>query len=70
VHFLINPLKSKRVKNSVRSSKGTPNFTITKIKLLMLFKVNNSVYAEKQANPQNTELLTVKAGATIVTTEI
>jgi hypothetical protein len=40
----INPLKPKLVymlfKNSVRTSKRTPHFTITKINWLMLFKFN------------------------------
>jgi hypothetical protein len=41
-------------KNSVRTSKRTPNFTITKINLLMLFKEIIAVYSEKHAKPINT----------------
>jgi hypothetical protein len=50
-------------KNSVRTSKRTPNFTITKIKLLMLFKEIITVYSENHAKPinKNAALLTVKA---------
>jgi hypothetical protein len=46
----INPLKPKHVyilfrsNNPVRTSKGTPNFTITKINWLTLFKEMIAVY--------------------------
>jgi hypothetical protein len=37
--------------NSVRTSKRTPYFTITKINWLMLFKEIMAVYSESQAKP-------------------
>jgi hypothetical protein len=51
------------VKNSVRTSKRTPHFTITKINCLTLFKEIIAVYTEDHAKPkiQNAALLTVKA---------
>jgi hypothetical protein len=50
-------------KNSVRTSKRTPNFTITKINWLMLCKEIIAVYSEKHAKPINKKaaLMTVKA---------
>jgi hypothetical protein len=42
-------------KNSVRTSKRTPHFTITKIKWLMLFKEIIAVYSENLAKPINTK---------------
>jgi hypothetical protein len=42
-------------KNSVRTSKRTPNFTITKINWLMLFKEIIAVYSENHAKPINTK---------------
>jgi hypothetical protein len=46
-YFVLNPLKRKLVqiifKDSVRTSKRTPYFTITKIDWLTLFKFNKSV---------------------------
>jgi hypothetical protein len=50
-------------KNSVRTSKRTPHFTITKIKWLTLFKEIIAVYSEnhKKQYIQNEALLTVKA---------
>jgi hypothetical protein len=50
-------------KNSVRASKRTPHFTITKINWLMLFKGIIDVYSENHAKPitHNAVLLTVKA---------
>jgi hypothetical protein len=52
-------------KNSVRTSKRTPIFTITKIKWLMLFKEIIAVLRENHAKPINknaaVDLLTVKA---------
>jgi hypothetical protein len=42
-------------KNSVRTSKRTPNFTITKIKWLMLVKEIIAVYSENHAKPINTK---------------
>jgi hypothetical protein len=51
-------------KNSVRTTKKTQHFTITKINWLMLFKEIIAVYAENHMKPilQNKELLTVEAG--------
>jgi hypothetical protein len=49
-------------KNSVRTSKRTPYFTITKINWVMLFKEIIAVYSENHAKPiQNAALLTVRA---------
>jgi hypothetical protein len=42
-------------KNSVRTSKRTPHFTITKINWLTLFKEIIAVYSEKHAKPINTK---------------
>jgi len=42
-------------KNSVRTSKRTPNFTITKINFLTLFKEIIAVYIENHAKPINTK---------------
>jgi hypothetical protein len=42
-------------KNSVRTSKRTPNFTITSINLLTLFKEIIAVYSESHAKPINTK---------------
>jgi hypothetical protein len=54
-------------KNSVRTSKRTPLFTITKINWLTLFKeiiaVHNEDYT-KHINTQNVALLIVKADGT------
>jgi hypothetical protein len=49
--------------NSVRTSKRTPHFTVTKINWLTLFKEIIAVYSENHAKPiiQNAALLTVKA---------
>jgi hypothetical protein len=56
---VINPLKMKLVyilfKNSVRTSKRTPHFTITRINLLMLFKEIIAVYSENHAKPIHTK---------------
>jgi hypothetical protein len=41
-------------KNSVRTSKRTPHFTITKINWLTLFKEMISVYPENHTKPTNT----------------
>jgi hypothetical protein len=53
----INPLKAKLIyilfKNSVHTSKRTPNFTFTKINWLMLFKEIITVYSENHAKPIN-----------------
>jgi hypothetical protein len=43
------------VKNSVRTSKRTLHFTITKINLLTLFKEIISVYSENHTKPTNTK---------------
>jgi len=43
-------------KNSVRTSKRTLHFTITKINWLMLFKEIIAVYSEKHTKPINTKL--------------
>jgi hypothetical protein len=48
-------------KNSVRTSKRTPHFTITSINFLTLFKEIIAVYSENHAKPINSALLTVKA---------
>jgi hypothetical protein len=54
-----NPLKTKLVyilfKNLVRTSKRTPNFTITTISCLMLFKEMIAVYSKNHAKPINTK---------------
>jgi hypothetical protein len=66
----INPLKPKLVqiifKNSVRTAKKTPHFTITKINWLMLFKEIIAVYTENTLNLQiqNVVLLIVKVSGT------
>jgi len=39
-------------KNSVRTSKRTPHFTITKINWLTLFKEIIAVYTENRTEPQ------------------
>jgi hypothetical protein len=44
-----------KFKNSVRTSKRTPHFTITKISWLMLFKEIIAVYSENHAKPINTK---------------
>jgi hypothetical protein len=57
-------------KNSVRTAKKTPHFTITKINWLTLFKEIIAVYGEnhtKRINTlcgQNVELLNLKTGGT------
>jgi hypothetical protein len=43
-------------KNSVRTSKRTPHFTITKINWLTLFKEIIAVYIQNHAEPINTKL--------------
>jgi hypothetical protein len=54
-----NPVKSNLVtitfKKPVRTSKGTQDFTITKINLLMLFKEIIPVYSEKHKKFINTK---------------
>jgi hypothetical protein len=56
---VINPLKPKLVyilfKISVRTSKRTPHFAITKINLLMLFKEIIAAYSENHAKDINTK---------------
>jgi len=42
-------------KNSVRTSKRTPHFTITKINWLTLFKEIIAVYSENHTKPTNTK---------------
>jgi len=42
-------------KNSVRTSKRTPNFTITSFNFLTLFKEIIAVYSENHAKPINTK---------------
>jgi len=42
-------------KNSVRTSKRTPHFTITRINWLTLFKVMNAVKTENHTKPINTK---------------
>jgi hypothetical protein len=57
-------------KNSVRTAKKTPHFTITKISWLTLFKEVIDVYSENHTKPANTlcgenaELLIVKVRGT------
>jgi hypothetical protein len=53
-------------KNSVRTSKRTPHFTITKINWLTLFKEIIAVYTENHTEPKisNAELPIVKAAGT------
>jgi hypothetical protein len=49
-------------KNSVRTSKRTPTFTITKINWLTPFNEITAVYSENHAEPINTKIsITVKA---------
>jgi hypothetical protein len=43
-------------KNSARTSKGTPHFTITAINLLTLFKKIIPVYAENHTKTQKASL--------------
>jgi hypothetical protein len=43
------------VKDLVRTSKGTPHFTITRINLLTPFKEIIRVYAECHTKPTNTK---------------
>jgi hypothetical protein len=42
-------------KNSVRTSKRTPHFTVTKINWLTLFKEIIAVYSESDTKPINTK---------------
>jgi hypothetical protein len=42
-------------KNPVRTSKRTPNFTITEINWLTLFKEIIAVYSENDTKPINTK---------------
>jgi hypothetical protein len=42
-------------KNSVRTSKRTPHFTITVMNWLMLFKELIAVYSENRTKPINTK---------------
>jgi hypothetical protein len=53
-------------KNSVRTSKRTQHFTITKINWLMLFKKIIALYSEKHNKPINTKygVLIIEAGGT------
>jgi hypothetical protein len=57
-------------KNSVRTAKKTPHFTVTKINWLTRFKEINSVYSEnrrksiKAPSGLNAEVVTVEAGGT------
>jgi hypothetical protein len=53
-------------KNSVRTSKRTPHFTITKINWLTLFKEIIAVYSENYTKPinKNAELLILKSAGT------
>jgi hypothetical protein len=51
-------------KNSVRTSKRTPYFTVTKINWLMLFKEIIAVYSENKKQIQNAAVLIVKVGGT------
>jgi hypothetical protein len=53
-------------KNSVRTSKRTPHFTIIKINWLTLFKEIIAVYSENHAGPINTKctVLIIETGGT------
>jgi hypothetical protein len=55
----VNPLKTKLIyilfRNPVRTSKRTPNFTITKINWLMLIKEIITAYSENHAKPIKTK---------------
>jgi hypothetical protein len=54
-------------KNSVRTSKRTPHFTITNINWLTLFKEIIAVYSENHMeHKQNAALLTVRADGTYI----
>jgi hypothetical protein len=59
LEYNINPLKPKLVfvlfMNSVRTSKRTPHFTITKINFLTLFKKIITVYVKNHSKPTNTK---------------
>jgi uncharacterized protein YktB (UPF0637 family) len=69
--FISNRMKPKLVwtifKNSVRTAKKTPHFTVTKIDRLTLFKEIIAVYSENHTKPiktlrgHNAELVTAKA---------
>jgi hypothetical protein len=50
---VFNPLKPKHVQTSVRTSKRTPQFTITKINWVTLFKQIITDYAENHTKPIN-----------------
>jgi hypothetical protein len=53
-------------KNSVRTSKRTPHFTITKISWLTLFKEMITGYTKNHTQPinKNADLLTAKGAGT------
>jgi hypothetical protein len=51
-------------KNSVRTSKRTPHFTIAKIKFLTLFTEIIAVYIENHAKPINTKPINTKCSIT------
>jgi len=55
-------------KNSVRTSKRTPHFTITKINWLTLFKEIIAVYSANRTKHvnKNVALLIIKAGGTCI----
>jgi hypothetical protein len=59
-------------KKSVRTSKRTPHFTITKINWLMLFKEMIAVYTVNHTKPINTNanLLIDKAAGTYSFTQL
>jgi hypothetical protein len=70
---LLNPLSHEahlNTKDSVRTTKKTQHFTVTKISWLTLFKEIIAVYSESHMKPvntlcgQNAELLIPKAGGT------
>jgi hypothetical protein len=52
---LLSRSSSKYFKNSVRTSKRTPNFTITKISWLVLFNEMSDVYSENHTEARNSE---------------
>jgi hypothetical protein len=55
-------------KNSVRTSKRTPHFTVTKINWLTLFKEIIACYSENHKKPiiQNALLVIIKTGGAYI----
>jgi hypothetical protein len=74
--ILFNPLKPKLVyiifKNSVRTSKGTPHFTVTKINWITMFKNIIAVYSENHTKliiPNTVFLITNEGFEELITSE-